>query len=86
MFRKFELRPLMIWILLTAGVICGCVASDSIFYGKITVTPFNFFMVNVYNNLGKLNISFDVNYNVLVYTMGMRYNNMKTRNVLFSVM
>ena len=55
--RKIELKPLIIWILISAGVICYCIAVDSIRHRKIIFTPFNFFMVNIYNNSGVNNNS-----------------------------
>ena len=57
--RKIELKPLIIWILISAGVICYCIAVDSLAHRKIIFTPFNFFMVNynIYNNSGVNNNS-----------------------------
>ena len=43
---------LMVKIPLPSFVIALTVLTDSIFYGKFTVTPYNFFMVNVVHNLG----------------------------------
>ena len=36
------------------AVVIACVLVDSLFYGQLTLVPLNFFLVNVYNNLGRI--------------------------------
>jgi hypothetical protein len=41
----------MVGVGLAVGI--SCVLVDSLYYGQFSLVPLNFFLVNVYNNLGK---------------------------------
>jgi phosphatidylinositol glycan class B len=50
--RRKMMKDLFAWILVTGCVMALCIIIDSIFYAKLILTPFNFFIINVYKNLG----------------------------------
>lgn len=52
MFRSGEVWRMFVWLAASVGVVCVCVLVESCFYGRLTVPPINFFLINVYKNLG----------------------------------
>ena len=42
----------MMWVLLAVMTVLACILTDSLFYQTFTVVPLNFFLINVYKNLG----------------------------------
>eukprot|EP00088_Acartia_fossae_P046005 TRINITY_DN4962_c0_g1_i19.p1 TRINITY_DN4962_c0_g1~~TRINITY_DN4962_c0_g1_i19.p1 ORF type:complete len:521 (-),score=46.20 TRINITY_DN4962_c0_g1_i19:135-1697(-) len=52
LLRKRRFKTILKWLSLSLAVVVLCVIIDSVFYGSVTITPLNFFIVNVYNNLG----------------------------------
>ena len=51
-FRSGEVWRIFVWVAASVGVVCVCVLVESCFYGRLTVPPINFFLINVYKNLG----------------------------------
>jgi len=51
-FRERKLLSMTAWLAVAVWTVMVCIAVDSALYGTLTIVPLNFFLINVYKNLG----------------------------------